>query len=145
MSQTSDTVWYTLSARSGSLTPHRFDTWKVMRWIVCLSGFYIDTNFPRSHTLSSQPATTFESTGMLNIQLSEWQKFVPGKAKHGRGLCSHTSTRAVPATSARKSDQSVGRSVSSLYLASGFSVSHQQGNTFQLDSSGCVSHDSVDS
>lgn len=107
LSQTSDTIWYTLSAESGSLKPHRFDTWKVMRWITCLSWFYIYTSFPRSRTLSSQPATTFESTGTLNIQRQNGRSLclVTGKAKHGRGLCSHTSTRVVPATSGRKSDQ----------------------------------------
>lgn len=70
---------------------------------------------------------------------------VTAKAKCGRGLCAHTSIHVVPATSGRTNGHSVGRSVSSRYLASGFSVSHQQGNTLQLASSGCVSHGGVNS
>jgi len=44
-----------------------------MRWITCLSSFYIRASFPRSCKWQ-QSAVAFESTGMLNIPLPDGQQ-----------------------------------------------------------------------
>lgn len=95
-----------LSGESRSLNPDRFDSRKVMSWIMCPSSVYIHASFPRSPKWHLQSAVALESTGMLNIQLSDWQKLLPhhpGVTEGSTTTHAHTS-----ATAGRKNHHGVG-------------------------------------
>lgn len=118
-----------LSRQSGSLNLHRFDSRKVVSWITCLSSFCIPAIFPRSHKWLPQSAVILGSTGMLNTQLPAWQELLPHHPDVAEVLHCHSCAHLQLLAGQIIMGWAWG-CLSSLYLANGASVSHQQGQCF---------------